>query len=741
MFLTSKDSRPRWLFSMPSRTLGAVLVMLVGFGFAVSIYMQAFSEDIYSIRKQGLESIVSLAQNSLVPVLEDRRGEKLSVGEARIKATEVINQFVYYNKGVSNYVFLGTYEGYVLVEPPFPETVGTYQMQRKDAYGTPVTKLLLDKARSGGGFVEYYEAQSPDEKLQKKISYVIGLPEIECYLGTGIYVDDIDESISQLQKKLMLLGFLIMAGVLALQYYFVRPLLRCLYWLAEVFKNLSENPDAVHSFKLPLQFKNTDTEQLFTSLKSMLINFNMYRQNVEQSAEKFRQIAYATNDIIWEWDNESRTTVWSGNIEKIVGCEPNGYGAHFEMFEEWVHPDDRKMRRQALAAHFSGSGESYTCEYRLQKAEQNEYLWVLAKGIASFDDNGTPRTMVGSIITISGSLQNAAMKLVEQKEGLELTGFRKIGDISHQTPYVNGDLLVVDVKKRLHNEQWQGMVVVEDRKPIGLVMRDVLNFQLSGQYGASLYYGRPVRVIMDENPLIVASDVSLEQVAEAAGNRPEAKLYDLIIVTENGEYHGTVSVMELLSHISDLRIQLAANANPLTGLPGNILIDQKLKSLVEKGSPFAVLYVDLDNFKAFNDKYGFEHGDKALLLTADILKSSVARTCQQEFFLGHIGGDDFIVISSPAEIDALCTAIIQQFDREIVQLYNPIDLEKGAIVIQNRRGRLERFPIMTVSIGVAHTLHHHFTNYLEIAEIAAVLKKKAKAMKGSTYMIDQRETD
>lgn len=735
--LFAKEHKPRWLVSIPVRTLGAVLVMLAGFSFAVSIYMQAFAEDIYSARKQGVESIVSLAQNAIDPILEDTRDRKMTIGEGRLKATEVINQFVYSSKGVSNYVFLGTYEGYVLVAPTVPDTVGTYQMQRKDIYGTPITKLFLEKAKSGGGFVEYYESKSLDEKPQKKISYIIGLPEIECYLGTGIFVDDIEESIKQLQQKMMILGFLIIAGVLSLQYYFMRPLLRCLYWLSEVFKNLGEHPDAIHSFQPPAGLKNLDTEKLLASLKNMLINFHLYRRNIEQSAEKFRQIAYATNDVIWEWDSESHRTVWSGNIEKMVGYRPAGYGSHFEVFEDWVHQDDRKKRRQILAAYFSEPGESYTCEYRLYNESRGEYHPVLVKGIATFDENKTPVRMVGSIITISDFICHEDMKQTVAQVGVEPTDFKKIGDISQQTPYVNGGMLVVDVKKRLDNEQWQGIIVIEDNKPVGLIMRDALNFQLSGQYGTSLYYGRPIKMIMDEHPLIVDADLSLEQVATAAGDRPEAKLYDLIIVTENEEYHGTVSVMELLSRITDLRIQLAANASPLTGLPGNLVIEEKLKQALQHD--FAALYIDLDNFKAFNDNYGFEMGDRAIKLTASILKDLAAFYDEKKMFVGHIGGDDFLALLYEPELAPNFAArIIEEFDARILSLYSQEDLANGYVTVHDRRGDTQRYPIMSISIALVDNCVRGFTNHLEVSEVAAQLKKRAKMMEGSIWVSDRR---
>jgi len=728
---------PGWSVSIQRRTVGAVLVMLVGFGLAVSIYVHNFSEDIYSARKEGLEAIISLAYNSINPVLEDEKNGKITIGDARINATEIINQLVYYNQNIANYIFLATYEGYVLVEQPSPETVGTYQMQRKDAYGNQITKLLLEKAKVGGGFVEYYEPKLSGGKPQKKISYVIGIPEIKCYLGTGMYVDDIDESIDQLKQKLLYLGFIIIMAVLTLQYYFLRPLLRYQYWLSDVFKYLSENPATVNSVHMPSGFNNADTDQLLTNLRLMLINFNNHQESIEKNVEKFRQIAYATNDVIWEWNSESRTTEWAGNIKELIGYEPAGLEAHFEVFDDWVYQDDRKSRRQDLASYFSGIGEFYTSKYRLYNFSENKYNWVLVKGIATFDKNKIPIRFVGSIIVLPEFVQSNNLKINEEHVRFELSNYQNMRDIVHLTPSFDTDALVIDVKKRLDSELWQGIAVVKNNKPVGLVMRDALNFQLSSQYGASLYYGRPIRIIMDEQPLIVDSGCSLEQVAELARNRAQAKEYDLIIVTDNGEYRGTISVMDLLSSITDLRIMLATNANPLTGLPGNLIIEEKLKQALKQD--FAALYIDLDNFKAFNDKYGFEMGDRALKLTASILKEIVADYDEKDVFLGHIGGDDFLaLLYNLGHVMEWVERIISEFDARIPSLYSQEDLERGYIMIRDRRGEMQNFPIMGISIAVVDNENRQFTNYLEVSEVAAQLKKKAKMIEGSAWVNNRR---
>jgi diguanylate cyclase (GGDEF)-like protein len=298
---------------------------------------------------------------------------------------------------------------------------------------------------------------------------------------------------------------------------------------------------------------------------------------------------------------------------------------------------------------------------------------------------------------------------------------------------------VAEVKDLFPEGTLQGIVVIDDHRPVGLVMKNELYYHLSSRYGVSLYYQRPIGVLMEKQPLVVDASLPLEAVSRQAMARPENKLYDLVIVTRDGRYWGTVSIIDLLRHITDRRIRSAANANPLTGLPGNLVIEERLKKLVSGNDPFTVLYIDLDNFKAFNDRYGFEQGDQALRLTAAILSQAITACSDSHAdFLGHIGGDDFIIISQPEKAVALCQTIIARFDREIRRLYPAEDLERGFIIVANRRGQEESFPIMTISIAVVDNTDGRFTNYLEIGEIAAQLKRRAKASEGSVFLINRR---
>lgn len=178
--------------------------------------------------------------------------------------------------------------------------------------------------------------------------------------------------------------------------------------------------------------------------------------------------------------------------------------------------------------------------------------------------------------------------------------------------------------------------------------------------------------------------------------------------------------------------------NPLTGLPGNTLIAEEVRHRLRQGLPFALLYIDLDHFKSFNDTYGFARGDQVIRLLANLLLS-IAHSCNgHAIFVGHVGGDDFTVITDPALVEGFCRTLIAEFDRQVRELYDPEDLQRGYLRGVDRHGVPRRFPIMTLSIGVATTLYRSFTDYVEMSRVATEMKQYAKQMSGSSFAIDER---
>lgn len=179
--------------------------------------------------------------------------------------------------------------------------------------------------------------------------------------------------------------------------------------------------------------------------------------------------------------------------------------------------------------------------------------------------------------------------------------------------------------------------------------------------------------------------------------------------------------------------------SPLTGLPGNVQIHAELKKRLSKKEPFSVLYLDLDNFKAYNDVYGFLKGDQIIEFTANTILKIIGESGLKNTFVGHIGGDDFVAIVPVLDAEELCQNMLAHFDRHVGRYFTEADLEKGYIEVANRKGIIEQFPLTSLSIGVVVATEGRFGNILEIGEVGAQVKHTAKSVLGSSYAVDKRK--
>jgi PleD family two-component response regulator len=183
------------------------------------------------------------------------------------------------------------------------------------------------------------------------------------------------------------------------------------------------------------------------------------------------------------------------------------------------------------------------------------------------------------------------------------------------------------------------------------------------------------------------------------------------------------------------------SASPLTGLPGNVSITEELRRRIEREIPFAMLQVDIDYFKAFNDHYGYTRGDSAIQTVAMILTECTQRLGGDETFVGHIGGDDFVVLCKPEVATQLGEEIIAEFDRLTPDLYDAEDRTNGYVEVRNRRHQLERFPLMSLTIALVDSLRMPITHLAQLADIAQELKAHGKGITGSVLVGERRATD
>jgi diguanylate cyclase (GGDEF)-like protein len=186
------------------------------------------------------------------------------------------------------------------------------------------------------------------------------------------------------------------------------------------------------------------------------------------------------------------------------------------------------------------------------------------------------------------------------------------------------------------------------------------------------------------------------------------------------------------------RTERDLEANPLTRLPGNVSILNELGRRLESKNTFAVCYIDLDKFKAYNDTYGFEHGDEVIRETARILIRVTQQHGNLDDFIGHIGGDDFVIVTTPQMADNICKAIIADFENTVPSFYNETDRKNGYIVARDRKGRLQKIPLLSVSIGVVTNESRTIEHVAQIGEIGAELKEQAKRLERSNYLKDKR---
>ena len=202
-------------------------------------------------------------------------------------------------------------------------------------------------------------------------------------------------------------------------------------------------------------------------------------------------------------------------------------------------------------------------------------------------------------------------------------------------------------------------------------------------------------------------------------------------VNEEYLYHTIKNINRLL--------YINRRISPLTGLPGNVQIHAELKKRISNQEEFSVLYLDLDNFKAYNDVYGFLKGDEIITFTAETIYKKVHSKYKDKSFIGHVGGDDFVAIIPGLESEDICQEILALFDEKVKEYFTEEDIKREYIEVENRKGKMEKFALTALSIGVVVVDKNRFSNMLEIGEIGAQVKHSAKSVQGSSYFIDRRK--
>jgi len=282
-----------------------------------------------------------------------------------------------------------------------------------------------------------------------------------------------------------------------------------------------------------------------------------------------------------------------------------------------------------------------------------------------------------------------------------------------------------------HDETITGFTVVKKGKTSGFMTKAAFNEILGGRYGYCLHSKKTIRDVMSHDFLKVDSRTTIDYVTKLAMQRPQEALYNPIIVEDEKGYCGIVTIKDLLDAYTEVEVAAAISTNPLTQLPGNMVIEGEIMRRIYDDAPYCILYIDVDNFKAYNDAYGFENGDLVLKFVADIAKNHAANG----EFVGHIGGDDFIIICDYHDAKGLCQSIIKKFSAGISAFYRDTDLKNGFIVSTNRLGVVDSFPIASLSIAGISNKTAAYRQIDEFSKAIAQLKKKCKKRSGNHFEI------
>jgi diguanylate cyclase (GGDEF)-like protein len=269
-------------------------------------------------------------------------------------------------------------------------------------------------------------------------------------------------------------------------------------------------------------------------------------------------------------------------------------------------------------------------------------------------------------------------------------------------------------------------VVGDDGVPIGLINRRDFMDRYAHPYHKELFGKRPCTVFMDANPIMIDKHQGIEQLTAILTSDNQRYLSDGFIVTDAGRYLGLGTGEQLVRAVTEVRIEAARHANPLTFLPGNVPISEHIDRLLASGGSFTACYCDLNHFKPYNDQYGYWRGDEMIRLVAGV----IAGHCNpRRDFVGHVGGDDFVVLFQSDDWQARCDSIVREFNERARALFDAEALARGGIEAEDRHGNPSFFPLTTLSIGAVPVTAGVFQRAEDVASAAALAKRAAKQHK------------
>jgi diguanylate cyclase (GGDEF)-like protein len=275
----------------------------------------------------------------------------------------------------------------------------------------------------------------------------------------------------------------------------------------------------------------------------------------------------------------------------------------------------------------------------------------------------------------------------------------------------------------MSNPELHALAVLLNERPVAIINRQQFMDQFATLYFREVYGRKPCEQLANHAPRLIERDHDIDELVGILTSQDQRYLTDGFIVTENGRYMGLGTGDQLVRSVTEVRLEAARHANPLTFLPGNIPISMHIKRLLDSGASFVACYLDLNHFKPFNDHYGYWRGDEMIRLVA---KMAVNHSDSQRDFVGHVGGDDFLILFQSEDWKERCEQLLEEFTARAIDLYDAPAREKGGITAEDRHGVTRFFPYTTLSIGATYIGSGQFVDAEDVANLAAMAKRDAK---------------
>lgn len=340
----------------------------------------------------------------------------------------------------------------------------------------------------------------------------------------------------------------------------------------------------------------------------------------------------------------------------------------------------------------------------------------------------------GNLFGRPGATPTAALQQLESLERSFVSQAAvSVEHIAIYVPPVTPETRVSEVADIFRdNPEHLTLAVVREGRPLGVVRREPLFALLAKPLHPEIYNKKPVTSIMESPTLLIDAQLRLEQASRLVTQKGKPRLTEEFVITKEGRYLGLGQTIDLLRLITEQQLQAAKHSNPLTLLPGNSAIRAAMDKLIDNGKRFVVAYFDMDAFKPYNDVYGFAQGDQVILHLASLLKAAFSARLD---FVGHVGGDDFLVVMRSADWRERVMRVIEQFGATVPNFYSPDHAAAGHITAADREGNLCNFPMLTLSVAALDSNTFGASSADAIAHLLTHVKKVAKTQPGNSFVL------